>query len=143
MSPRGYTEVRLEELVPQVVKEKPPVPQAEETLANPPPAAGGGKTPPPPASTPPGPGEPPVRTEYLPPAPVFLSQPPYPPACQNCIPPFLALVFLILLILAVLLLTAIFVLLLSLHRFSCRFRQYSLWVRRHFAHSKKDRYWLW
>jgi hypothetical protein len=153
MSSRGYTEVRLEQIIPvQAPEERTAVVLEEtgETIRNPPPPASedNGTRPPQRSSAPPvpasdpDPGKPASRPETVPPAPVPPYQPPYMvTAGQNCLSPSLGLIILILLILVVLLLAAIFVLLLSLHRISLRwFWHYSLWVRRHYRRLRRDRY---
>ncbi|MDR1238879.1 MAG: hypothetical protein LBK27_02080 [Treponema sp.] len=150
MSPRGYTEVRLEQLIhlqPQA-GETPP----DQAPSSPGPAGGtvgrsSGEPGVSPAVPPPA-----VRTSSNsqapenPPAPVpgvFPPQPPYLAVTAtgpgNCFAPPCA-VILVLLIVIVLLLAAILVWLLSLGRTAWWFRRHSSWVRRHFRSIVKRRH---
>jgi hypothetical protein len=140
MSGRGYTEVRIEHLVPvpAASEDNAAIAAAGKTEKDPPPS--GGSVPPP---APPAPVS--VREEArseagpVQPAPVFF---PYPaalgPSC--CLSPSPCPAILILLILAVLLLAAILILLLVIYRTSWRFRIYSRWAHRHFSYSRQNKH---
>jgi hypothetical protein len=147
MSFRGYTAVRLEQLIPlHAAEEKPAaVLVSEETVLGPaaPVAAA------PPQSAPSAPaavvsGREEPQSESVPPQPIPVFQPQYLLAAgQNCLSPSLGLAILILLVIVALLLGAILVLLLAIHRISWRFWHYSRWVRRHNRGLRKAPHWYW
>lgn len=145
MSSRGYTEVRLEQMVPvHAVEENPAAPAPAEPVINqpPPPSGGNAAVPPRPSAPPPSSGQEKTQPDVVPPA--FIAQPQYLMAPgQNCLSPSLGLAILIVLIIVALLLTAILILILSLHRVSWRFWHYSLWLRRHIRRRKIGPHWYW
>jgi rare lipoprotein A (peptidoglycan hydrolase) len=132
MAASGYTEVRLEQLVPV----QPPAPAeitpAVVTTAPPQPPA--------PAGTPPQPAQESRIVESIQvvtPQPQYLTA--YPAAAQNCFSSPLCVVILILLIIAVMLLTAILVLLVGMRRLPWWPWFYPLWVRRRVRYLKNRR----
>jgi hypothetical protein len=151
MSPTGYTEVRIEHIVPQQdaspapasspASQSQPAPQA-------PPLASTGETgtrAPPAAATPsPAGQEPRIETIQLvsplqaPPSVQYVALPSQ--EGQNCFNSPLCVAILILLIIAVLLLVAILVLLLCVHRIPWWPWYYPVWLRRHIRYIKKRAY---
>jgi hypothetical protein len=147
MSRTGYTELRLEQLLPQQTAAPSP-----SVTAVPPPAAVPPNAPPPPASSPASTGEPRIETIQVitqqpaaaqPQAPQYLVVPPSGPVQTQCFPSPFCVVILILLIAALLMLTAILVLLLCMRRipwwpgFVPWYRP--VWFRRRIRYLKKRR----
>ncbi|MDR0623280.1 MAG: hypothetical protein LBG10_02505 [Treponema sp.] len=143
MSPSGYTEVRLEQLVHQVSTAPDPAPAETVRTAPPPPAAT--TTVPPPVSNPPSSQTPEIQETRVVES-IQLIAPPQPqytvPAAgnQNCFFSPFCVVILILLIIVTLLLTAIlFLLLNTTRRLPWWLWYYPVWVRRHIRYMKKRR----
>jgi hypothetical protein len=136
MPSRGYTEVRLEQLVPvHAAEEKPAAipPPVEPALYQPPRSGVPPQQPPAPPDPAPVSGQEAARPEAVPPvAPPYL-------AGQNCLPPALGLAILFVLIIIALLLTAILILILMMRRLPWNPWFYPLWVRRHIRYIKKRR----
>jgi hypothetical protein len=138
MATSGYTEVRLEQLVPA----QPPAPAAVPAA---PPQAAAEPAPRRPATPPPAPAasNPPAareqETEIIEAIQVVTPQPQYVAYPQSCFSSPLCVAILVLLIIAVLLLTAILVLLLSLRRLPWWPWFYPLWVRRRVRYLKGRR----
>jgi rare lipoprotein A (peptidoglycan hydrolase) len=137
MATSGYTQVRLEQLVPLQA----PAPVPVETAANPPAAAAVPRQPAAPAAA--NPPAPPAQEslivesiEVVTPQPQYLA---YPVAAQNYCSPSLCVVILVLLIIAVMLLTAILVLLVSMRRLPWWPWFYPLWARRRMRYLKNRR----
>ncbi|MDR1099496.1 MAG: hypothetical protein LBL28_03360 [Treponema sp.] len=140
MSASGYTEVRLEQLLPPQAAA--PAPAPVETAATGPAAAAAVPQRPsaPAAAAPSSSGQESRIVESIQ---VITPQPQYPAppaAVQNCLFKPLCLVILFLLIIAVILLTAILILLLGMRRLPWWPWFYPLWVRRHARYLKNRRF---
>jgi hypothetical protein len=145
MSASGYTEVRLEILVPPPPAEPAPVPREEREITTGQEAA---------VAIPQSPSAPAVPAapqssnqeqsrlvesiQVITPQPQYVTAaPPTVVAAQSCFSSPLCFAILILLIIAVMLLTAVLVLLLSMRRLPWWPWFYPLWVRRHVRYLKK------
>jgi hypothetical protein len=140
MSSTGYTEVRLEQIVPVQPAAVPP-PEPVRTTPEQPAAV---TVPRQPAAAPPPAVQEPQIVESIQvitpePQPQYVVMPPATVVQQSCFSSPLCFVILILLIIAVILLTAILVLLLGMRRLPWWPWFYPLWVRRHARYLKNRR----
>jgi hypothetical protein len=138
MSPTGYTEVRLEQLVPVQPAAAPP-PEPVKTTPEQPAAV---TVPRQPAAAPPSSAQEPLIAEsiqVISPQPQYVMMPPATVVQQSCFSSPLCFVILILLIITVILLTAILVLLVGMRRLPWWPWFYPLWVRRHARYLKNRR----
>jgi hypothetical protein len=151
MSPTGYTEVRLEELIPQqAAAPSPSAAPAPSVAAIPSPPSPAPQNAPPPVSSPASTGESRIETLQVitqpaaqPQATQYLVVPPSGSAQAQCFPSPFCVVILILLIAALLVLTAILVLLLCMRRIPWRPGfvpwYHPVWFRRRTRYLKKRR----
>jgi rare lipoprotein A (peptidoglycan hydrolase) len=140
MSASGYTEVRLEQLLPPQAAVPAPVP-AETTTTGQAAAAAVPQRPPAPAAAAPLPSDQEPRIvesiQVITPQPQYIAPA---AAVQNCSFSPLWLITLFLLIIAVILLTVILILLLGMRRLPWWPWFYPLWVRRHARYLKNRRF---